>query len=63
MKTTTPQLIGSAEACRRLGVGRPSLVRMVQTGRLEAAMKLPGASGAYLFDPETVDALVTERAR
>lgn len=62
MTTIAGQVIGSAEACSILGVDRSTLVRMVQAGRLVAATKLPGPSGAYLFDRETVEQLAEQRA-
>ena len=55
--------IGSAEACALLGINRSTLVRMVKGDRLTPAMKLPGASGAYVFDRADVEALAAERAR
>lgn len=53
----TTNLIGSAEACERLGVDRSTLTRWVQAGRIKPAMKMPGARGAYLFRPSDVEAL------
>lgn len=63
MATNVASQIGSAEACELLGVNRSTLVRMVKGDRLTPAMKLPGASGAYVFDRADVEALAAERAR
>lgn len=60
MPKTTANLIGSAEACERLGIDRSTLTRWVQSGRIAAAGKLPGPRGAYLFDPSEVDRLQSE---
>lgn len=63
MTNTGVVQIGSAEACALLGINRSTLVRMVKGDRLTPAMKLPGASGAYVFDRADVEALAAERAR
>ena len=63
MATTVASQIGSAEACALLGINRSTLVRMVKGDRLTPAMKLPGASGAYVFDRADVEAHAAERAR
>ncbi len=53
----------SAEVCELLRIDRSTLTRRVQLGRIDAAMKLPGRNGAYLFDRATIEALTPERAR
>lgn len=50
-------LIGTTEAARRCGVDRTTFFRWMQLGRIEPAMKLPGATGALLFNVADVDAL------
>lgn len=45
-----------------LGLTRAGLIRLVQRGGLPAR-KLPGRTGAYLFDPADVAALIAERAK
>ena len=60
-KTPTPNLIGSAEACERLGIDRSTLSRWVAFGRLPLAMRLPGPTGALLFHPSDVERLAAER--
>lgn len=52
-----PQFIGSADVCKRLGIDRGTLTRWIQLGRIKPAGKLPGANGAYLWDPVYIDAL------
>lgn len=53
-----PTYLGSAEVCERIGIDRSTLIRWIQTDRIAFAQKIPGARGAYLFDPAEV-----ERAR
>ena len=51
----TPDLLTTAETCAELGgIDRSTLTRWVQTGRITPAKKLPGLTGAYLFDPAEV---------
>lgn len=57
-----PDLIGTTEAAKRKGVDRSTFFRWVQLKRIEPVMKLPGKTGAMLFDPAEVDALETEPA-
>lgn len=45
-----------------LGLTRAGLIRLVQRGGINAR-KLPGRTGAYLFDPDEVAALASERAK
>jgi len=60
MPTTKPDLIGSQEACRVLGIDRSTLSRWVAAGRLDYWVQLPGPNGAFLFDRKAVEALRTE---
>lgn len=53
-----PQLIGSADVCERLGISRSTLQLRIQLREIQPATKLPGKSGAYLFDPKYIDQLV-----
>lgn len=46
-----------------LGLTRTGLLRLVQRGALVPVVKLPGRTGAYLFDRTDVEALVAERAK
>ena len=50
-------LVGTTEAAERLGVERSTFFRWMQLGRIKPVMKLPGATGALLFDIADVDAL------
>lgn len=54
-------LIGSVEAARLLGVDRSVLTRLVQSGDLKRAHKLPGENGAALYDRTAVEALAAAR--
>lgn len=55
--------ITTAQAAERLSTDRKGVRRLVARGDLAPAMKLPGLTGAYLFDPEAVEALAEERAK
>lgn len=52
-----PQLIGSAQVCERLGISRSTLQLRIQLREITPAGKMPGKSGAYLFDPHYIDEL------
>lgn len=52
------RFIDSTEVCRRLGIDRATLTRWIQLRRITHAGKMPGDSGAYLWDP----AYITEYA-
>lgn len=54
--------IGTTQAAKRCGVDRTTFFRWVQLGQIAPAMKLPGATGAMLFDPAEVDALAADKA-
>ena len=56
------ELLGVSEAARVLGVSGASVKRAAQSGVLPVALKMPGATGAYLFDRKAVEALAAERA-
>ncbi|WP_032363994.1 helix-turn-helix domain-containing protein [Rhodococcoides fascians] len=51
------ELIGSSEAASIIGVSRATLTRWVQSGRIEPAKKLPGLTGAALFDRDEIEAM------
>jgi predicted DNA-binding transcriptional regulator AlpA len=53
----TDSLIGTTEAAARCGVERSTFFRWMQVGKITAKAKMPGATGALLFDPAEVDAL------
>lgn len=50
-------LITTAQAAAILGVHVGTVSRMVASGRLSPALKVPGKTGAFLFDRATVEAL------
>lgn len=62
MPTETPPLLTAPEAARILGKSVRTVHRMALAGTLPAAHKLPGPTGAFLFDPADVEALIAERA-
>lgn len=48
--TDIADLRNTAEAAEILGLSVRSVLRLVERGDLRPAMKLPGRTGAYLFD-------------
>lgn len=54
-------VIGTVEAAEVLGVDPATVTRMAKDGRL-ASRKLPGATGAYVFDLADVQRLRELRA-
>lgn len=62
---TTPNLVGSREACKRLGIARSTLTYWMLTDRIAPAQVIPGPSeraSSYLFDPADIERLALERA-
>lgn len=59
MSNLAPQseFIGAAEAAQILGRSQRTLHRWASSGRLPAATKLPGTSGALLFRRKDVEVL------
>lgn len=53
-KKTSPDVIGSAEVCEWAGIDRATLSRHVAAGKITPFTKLPGKTGAYLFDRRDV---------
>lgn len=49
-------LIGTAEAARVLGVTQRTAKRLAQRGELRFVVKMPGDTGAYLFNRLDVEA-------
>ena len=58
---TPPTLLAVVEVAERLNVDRSVVRKLVAAGRLTPAMKLPGATGAYLFTESEVERFVAER--
>jgi DNA-binding transcriptional MerR regulator len=56
------KLINTPEAGRLLGVSRHTITRLVRQGRLQPVQKLPGDTGAYLFDPADILARLQAQA-
>lgn len=50
-----------AEAAAILAVNRKTVLRRVAAGILKPTQKLPGETGAYLFDRAEVERLAAER--
>jgi len=45
-----PDLIGSAEVCQILAIDRGTLTRRIAAGKLAYVSKMPGLTGAYIFE-------------
>lgn len=52
-------LITSPEAGRIIGKSARTIQRMADAEEIPVAQKLPGPNGAYLFDREVIEAMVT----
>jgi excisionase family DNA binding protein len=61
--TTPTALLTTRQAAERLGVDRGTVSRAAAAGRLPAAGKLPGRTGAYLFDAAVIDDAAREWKR
>jgi predicted site-specific integrase-resolvase len=55
-------MLGITDIANRLGVDRTTVFRWVQVGKLHAAHKMPGQTGALLFTEEEYERFVAERA-
>lgn len=60
--THVTQVAGVAETARILGKSRATVKRWAADGTIPAG-KLPGKTGAYLFDRAAIQALAAERVR
>jgi excisionase family DNA binding protein len=56
------ELLGVTEAAEIAGVSGATIKRAAQAGQLPPAMKMRGATGAYLLTREAVEAYAQERA-
>lgn len=54
--------MASQAVCEKLHIDRSTLSRWVSSGKIAPAMRLPGRTGAFLFDPEDVARLETAGA-
>jgi len=63
----TPSLLGTKDACQRIGIDRSTLSRWIKDGTAVPAMRVSDtATGAYLFSEDEVDrlrALADQRLR
>jgi excisionase family DNA binding protein len=57
----TEATIGTAEACRILGINRSTLMRWTHQGKIPS-QKLPGTTGTRLFDRHDVERLAAQIA-
>ena len=55
-------LIGAAAAAEILKTSTRNVQHLTKTGTLNAAQKMPGDTGAYLYDRAVVIDLATQRA-
>ena len=55
--TPTPDLIPTSEVAEMFGLHVATIVRRVQAGELPYAVKVPGKTGAYLFDRAEIEKL------
>lgn len=56
------ELIPTSTAAELLGVTPRQVARLVKRGSIAPALKLPGTTGAYLFDPAHIRASSGARA-
>jgi predicted site-specific integrase-resolvase len=56
-------LVTSREIVEQQGVSHRTLLRMIEAGDITPAQKLPGDTGAYVFEPDEVDRAFAERDR
>lgn len=54
------RLLTSAEAARKLGIRKRTLLRRVETGQIPFVRKLHEPNGAYLFEPSVIDYLARQ---
>lgn len=52
--------IGTVDTCAILAIDRSTLSRWVKDGRIAPTLRLPGKTGAMIFDRATVEALRDE---
>jgi excisionase family DNA binding protein len=61
MSTMGSELVGAAEVCELLRIGRSTLQRWATNGTLPAVTQAPGKTGPRLFDRTTVKELAAQR--
>ena len=57
------ELLTAAQAAVRMGVTSTTVRRMIDSGELVPAQKLPGPNGAYLFRRPDVETVAQKRDR
>ena len=50
--------LSAVEVAQRLGKSRTTVKRLTRQGKLPAAFKLPGHSGAYVYEVGTVEEFI-----
>lgn len=58
----TPDLIGTAEAARLLGVSHRTIHRLVEAGEISATRAPGGQNGSFLFPRTDIEAVAQDRA-
>ncbi|WP_195839936.1 helix-turn-helix domain-containing protein [Cutibacterium porci] len=58
---TSLELLSSSEACALLRMPRRTFIDQVKRGQIATAGKLPGHTGAFLFDPDEIERVKRER--
>lgn len=53
--------VTSREVVQSRGISHRTLLRMIETGEIVPAQKLPTRTGAYLFEPDEVERAFTAR--
>ena len=56
---TPPKFLSTAQVAQAKGVSVRTVVRWVDSGRLTPVVKMPGETGAYVFDPADVEAMAS----
>lgn len=54
--------IPTAEAARLLDLDTSTVLRMAKSGAIPHAYKIPGRTGAYIFDRQQIERLAAKRA-
>lgn len=61
MKPTN--LIDAKEAATRLGITRDAVLKRTRSGKLTHVFKAPGTTGAYFYDPRTIDRIAANQTK
>lgn len=57
------ELMATSSAAMRLGVSRQAVIDMMKRGEIAPTMKLPVATGTYLFEPAEVERVAALRSQ